>query len=65
MYEHVSEETGEAVKVQLEQFELASLVNLLPEDVEEAVTLLPSLNRFKDDEVLEMLDILKKKIPRA
>jgi DNA-directed RNA polymerase II subunit RPB4 len=43
----------------LHPFEVASLANLNPTEVEEAKTLIPSLKRFMDDEVQKMLNDLE------
>ncbi|RAW43646.1 hypothetical protein PC110_g180 [Phytophthora cactorum] len=46
---------------QLEEFEIASLSNLNPEEVEEAVALIPSLPKhFTDHEIEEMLSLISR-----
>ncbi|KAG6977692.1 hypothetical protein JG688_00000044 [Phytophthora aleatoria] len=46
---------------QLEEFEIASLSNLYPEEVEEAVALIPSLPKhFTDHEIEEMLSLISR-----
>ena len=50
---------GVTTKVKLHQFEIASLSNLLPGDVEEATTLIPSLQqKFNETEIEEILRIV-------
>lgn len=44
----------------LENFEIAALCNLVPSAWEEATTLIPSLERFLEDEVAEILAIVAK-----
>ena len=44
----------------LEQFEVAALCNLVPDAWEEATTLIPSLERFLEEEVAEFLAIIAK-----
>jgi DNA-directed RNA polymerase II subunit RPB4 len=59
------EEEGEIVEHRLEEFEIASLSNLNPEEVEEAVTLIPSLHkRFAEDEIEEILAIVSRTAAR-
>jgi len=44
-------------EVKLEQFEIASLINLKPEEHEEAVALIPSLaKRFSESQVEDMIE---------
>ncbi|KAK2196618.1 bifunctional RNA polymerase subunit Rpb4-RPC9/HRDC-like superfamily/DNA-directed RNA polymerase II subunit Rpb4-like/Rpb4-RPC9 superfamily/RNA polymerase Rpb4-RPC9 [Babesia duncani] len=43
----------------LHEFEMASLVNLLPKSVEEAKSLIPSLSRISDDRINEILELLE------
>ncbi|XP_055343364.1 DNA-directed RNA polymerase II subunit RPB4-like [Paramacrobiotus metropolitanus] len=45
----------------LHQYELASLANILPESADEAKALIPSLDRFNNDELQELLDDMKTK----
>lgn len=46
---------------QLEEFEVACLSNLYPEDAEEAVTLIPSLPKhFTDGEIEEILSVISR-----
>lgn len=46
---------------QLEEFEVACLSNLYPEDAEEAVTLIPSLPKhFTDSEIEEILSVISR-----
>ena len=42
------------------RFEIAALCNLVPDAWEEATTLLPSLERFLEDEVAEILSVIQK-----
>ncbi|DAZ99179.1 TPA: hypothetical protein N0F65_008212 [Lagenidium giganteum] len=50
------EEDGQPTDIRLEEFEIACLSNLNPEEVEEAVALIPSLQkRFAEDEIEEIL----------
>ena len=44
--------------VKLEQFEVAALSNIEPGDVEEATTLIPSLERFQEEEIEEILEVI-------
>ncbi|UKJ90339.1 RNA polymerase subunit RPB4-like protein [Theileria orientalis] len=43
----------------LHEFEMASLVNLLPKSVEEAKSLIPSLSRISDDKINSILELLE------
>ncbi|KAF1777163.1 P-loop containing nucleoside triphosphate hydrolase [Phytophthora cactorum] len=53
------EADGDTVEYRLEEFEIACLSNLNPEEVEEAVALIPSLHkRFAEDEIEEILGIV-------
>ena len=59
------EEDGETVEYRLEEFEIACLSNLNPEEVEEAVALIPSLHkRFAEDEIEEILGIVSRTAAR-
>ncbi|RLN94568.1 hypothetical protein BBJ28_00015947 [Nothophytophthora sp. Chile5] len=59
------EEDGEKVEYRLEEFEIACLSNLNPEEVEEAVALIPSLHkRFAEDEIEEILGIVSRTAAR-
>ncbi|KAK1947882.1 DNA-directed RNA polymerase II subunit 4 [Phytophthora citrophthora] len=59
------EEEGETVEYRLEEFEIACLSNLNPEEVEEAVALIPSLHkRFAEDEIEEILGIVSRTAAR-
>eukprot|EP01057_Protomagalhaensia_wolfi_P000394 Protomagalhaensia_wolfi_Nauph_80__393@NODE_1218_length_1652_cov_66_976441_g937_i0_p2_GENE_NODE_1218_length_1652_cov_66_976441_g937_i0NODE_1218_length_1652_cov_66_976441_g937_i0_p2_ORF_typecomplete_len138_score27_55RNA_pol_Rpb4/PF03874_16/2_7e20_NODE_1218_length_1652_cov_66_976441_g937_i011341547 len=44
----------------LEEFEMASLVNLVPRSAEEAKAVIPSLNRLPDDKVNRVLSDIEK-----
>ena len=47
----------------LHYFEIASLANLVPEDVDEVQALLPSIHqRFREDEIEDLLQILETNI---
>ncbi|CEL95712.1 unnamed protein product [Vitrella brassicaformis CCMP3155] len=50
---------GEWLNGQLKGHEFASLVDLLPTDVEQAKALLPTLKRFSDDELSPVLEDLQ------
>lgn len=55
------EENGQQVKHRLEEFEIACLSNLNPEEVEEAVALVPSLQKhFTDSEIEEIMGIISR-----
>lgn len=43
----------------LHEFEMASLVNLLPKSVDEAKSLIPSLNRIPDERIDDVLELLE------
>ncbi|KAK1444609.1 hypothetical protein BgAZ_105150 [Babesia gibsoni] len=43
----------------LHEFEMASLVNLLPKSVDEAKSLIPSLSRIPDERIEEILELLE------
>lgn len=43
----------------LHEFEMASLVNLLPKSVDEAKSLIPSLSRIPDERIDEILELLE------
>ncbi|CAH0477069.1 unnamed protein product [Peronospora belbahrii] len=59
------DEDGETVEYRLEEFEIACLSNLNPEEVEEAVALIPSLHkRFAEDEIEEILGIVSRTAAR-
>ncbi|KAJ0408118.1 hypothetical protein P43SY_002088 [Pythium insidiosum] len=64
------EEDGQKTEVRLEEFEIACLSNLNPEEVEEAeveeaVALIPSLQkRFAEDEIEEILGIVSRTAAR-
>lgn len=50
----------------LEEFEVAALCNIEPNDAEEAFTLIPSLAaRFREDEIEEFLEIISNSASRA
>lgn len=52
-------------KIGLEEFEIACLSNLNPEEVEEAVALIPSLQaRFEETEIDEILSIVSRTTAR-
>jgi DNA-directed RNA polymerase II subunit RPB4 len=52
-------------EVRLEEFEIACLSNLNPEEVEESVALIPSLQkRFAEDEIEEILGIVSRTAAR-
>lgn len=55
---------GNEDEVKLEQFEIASLCNLVPEDDNEMCTLI-GLGRFHEGEREEILAILREHIPSA
>ena len=44
--------------LKLREFEFAVLVNLCPETAEEAKTLIPTLDRFDDEQVTQMVNDL-------
>ena len=52
-------EDGEEAK--LHQFEVAALMNLVATDtmVEEALALVPSLSKFRESEIDEILDLIR------
>lgn len=54
-------ETEEGEELELEKFEVAALMNLVGTDtlVEEALALIPSLSRFPDAAIDELLDLIK------
>mmetsp|Transcript_31529 Transcript_31529/g.57087 ORF Transcript_31529/g.57087 Transcript_31529/m.57087 type:complete len:160 (+) Transcript_31529:149-628(+) len=54
-------ETEEGQELELEKFEVAALMNLVGTDtlVEEALALIPSLSRFPDAAIDEILDLIK------
>jgi DNA-directed RNA polymerase II subunit RPB4 len=53
------------IDVRLEEFEIACLSNLNPEDPEEAMTLIPSLQkRFNDEDIVEILSIIARTTAR-
>ncbi|TMW68627.1 hypothetical protein Poli38472_006095 [Pythium oligandrum] len=59
------EEDGQVTEVRLEEFEIACLSNLNPEEVEESVALVPSLQkRFAEDEIEEILGIVSRTAAR-
>lgn len=59
------EDNGRVVEVRLEEFEIACLSNLNPEEVEESVALIPSLQkRFGEDEIEEILGIVSRTAAR-
>lgn len=59
------EENGLQVKHRLEEFEIACLSNLNPEEVEEAVALVPSLQKhFTDSEIEEIMGIISRTTAR-
>jgi len=45
-------------KFELKSYEIASLANLAPESVEEAVSLIPSLQSYSNDELQEVINSL-------
>ena len=49
---------GKESELGLEEFEIAIISNLNPEEVEEATALIPSLARFTESEIEEMLAIV-------
>ena len=55
-----ADEAGNDKTFKLEQFEIAALCNLVPDAWEEATTLVPSLERFLEDELAEILAIIQK-----
>ncbi|KAL0589679.1 hypothetical protein ABG067_002228 [Albugo candida] len=53
------------VEIRLEEFEIACLSNLNPEEVEEAVALIPSLSkRYAEEEIEEILGIVSRTAAR-
>ncbi|CEG47664.1 dna-directed rna polymerase ii subunit rpb4-like [Plasmopara halstedii] len=59
------EEDSGTIEYRLEEFEIACLSNLSPEEVEEAVALIPSLQkRFAEDEIEEILGIVSRTAAR-
>ena len=56
---------GKPTEIRLEEFEIASVSNLNPEEVEEATALIPSLqNRFEESEIEEILAIVSRTTAR-
>ena len=56
---------GNKSEVRLEEFEIACLSNLNPEEVEEATALIPSLqSRFEEHEIEEILGIVSRTTAR-
>lgn len=51
---------GSEERLRLHQFELTALTNLNPGTVAAAKSLVPSLEKFQDDEVEEMLKLLRR-----
>ena len=57
---------GPEGQYKLAQFEIASLINLVPEDSEEAIVLIPSLSeRLEPDEIENLLLVVKGNIGGA
>ncbi|KAF0695244.1 Aste57867_13936 [Aphanomyces stellatus] len=55
----------QAIEVRLEEFEIACLSNLNPEEPEEAMALIPSLNkRFAEEDIEEILSIIARTTAR-
>ncbi|RHY86739.1 hypothetical protein DYB37_005120 [Aphanomyces astaci] len=55
----------QAVEVRLEEFEIACLSNLNPEESEEAMALIPSMNKkFSEDDIEEILQIIARTTAR-
>ena len=54
-------ETEEGTEMELHQFEVAALMNLVATDtmVEEAVALIPSLSRFPESAIDEILELIR------
>jgi DNA-directed RNA polymerase II subunit RPB4 len=54
-------ETEEGQEMELHQFEVAALMNLVATDtmVEEAVALIPSLGRFPESAIDEILELIR------
>jgi len=52
------QDDGDMPHTRLAAFELAQLVNLVPNDVDEAVSLIPSLERFSPVDLTVVLDII-------
>ena len=52
------EVTDEEKVLKLAQFEVAALSNIEPNEYEEALTLIPSLDRFQEEEVEELLEVV-------
>lgn len=50
--------TDEEKVLKLAQFEVAALSNIEPNEYEEALTLIPSLDRFQEEEVEELLEVV-------
>ena len=48
----------DADSVRLAPFEVSQMVNLMPTDAEEAKTLMPSLARFQNSDIMSALEIL-------
>lgn len=57
-------EDGTWVDVRLDPWEVVSLANLVPQDEDEAVTLIPSLGRFSGDDVKKVLSTLEASMAR-
>lgn len=56
---------GNPTELRLEEFEIACVSNLNPEEVEEASALIPSLqNRFEEAEIEEILAIVSRTTAR-
>lgn len=59
-------ETDEGVELELHKFEVAALMNLVATDtlVEEALALIPSLSRFPEAAIDEILDLIRSSVIR-
>jgi hypothetical protein len=55
----MQQDANELIQSRLVPFEVAQLVNLFPNDADEAVSLIPSLERFSPIDLTSVLDILQ------
>jgi len=52
------EEDGNFATMRLDPWEVVSFANLTPETVEEALAVIPSMARFREDDIQKVLDTL-------
>lgn len=59
-------ETDDGVELELHKYEVAALMNLIGTDslVEEALTLIPSLSRFPEAAIEELIQLIKETMLR-